>query len=298
MKYKPLFEVSIVHPYYEDERCPDIRVVASAESEALLRRHHAVLKDRSDGALVVVAVKDDGAPFRPFPAGASLTFDLRVVHADFHLMTDTAAIKAMAGPVYTNAAGQSPLASGALSLVDRGANAAERRDRSVLARLEIAGLSGFMPSMPPASFRVAFDARKARWVYYVVTDVPAETTTGALRIVDADPAPSGGALVFGELNARDLVATPDANDPVARALAARFPGKRRIRFVSDAPVAASARGRKYIEFRTNGISVEETLPNPSIAAYTRVEVGEPAAPVDAWYGVIEVMTQGAMLPAL
>jgi hypothetical protein len=282
MKYKPLFEVSLDHPYYENRRCPDVSVVASAETEALLRRHRAVWKARPNGAVVAVPVDSLGAPSVPFPADASLTFELHVVSADFHLITDTADILAIDAPVYTNPETETPLAVQVLNLVDRGT--AERFDTRVLARIEITHLSTLTPSVSPTRFDIALTARSARWAYYVVTDVPAGTSTGVVRIVDTDPAPSGGALVFGE--ARDLVGVPDANDPVAAVLAARFPGKRRIRFVSDLPITRSERSRKYLELRVDDQAVAESLPNPSIAAYTKIDMEEPA-PTDAWYGVIE-----------
>jgi len=255
MKYEPLFEISIVHPYYEDGRCPDIRVVASAESDALLRQHRAIVKGRPQGVLVVVPVNDEGTLHLPFPDGAAVSFDVRVTGEDFHLVTDRTAMPPM--------------------------------------KVDIAGLSALAPSASPASYAVTFTARPARWVYYVVTDVPKGTGTGDLTIVDMGASP----LVFGDANKRDLVAAPDESDPVARRLAALYPDKRRLRFVSDAAVPAREASRKYVELRVDGSMVREHLPNPSIRAFSRIGVGDPAAAMDVVYTVIEHFTQSAGIPA-
>ena len=58
MKYMPLFDISIAHPYYDDARCPDVRVVVGEKSEALVRQHRLVQKSRSDGILVLAPVND------------------------------------------------------------------------------------------------------------------------------------------------------------------------------------------------------------------------------------------------
>lgn len=294
MRYKPLLEISIVHPYYEDGRCPDLRVGPGALGEAILRRYRLALKRRAGGVLVIAPVDEAGAPFVPFAEDAALSLEVRAEGDDFHLITDSAALLSMDAPVYTNAAGQAPLPSGALALVDRGAGApgaGGRPRRGALAGVEIAGLRALAPSDAPAAFSISFAPRSARWIYYVVTDVPA--ASGAIEIVDAAPAPADP-VVFGPAGARDLVAAPDAGDAVAAALAARYPGLRRLRFASDAPVVSGARGRKHIELRVNGDRALEALPNPSIRWIARIAAAAAAPPEEARVCVVEHVTRGAL----
>lgn len=247
MKYVPLFEVSVHHNYYEKGCCPDIRIMASAGSEALLHRHRAIVKQQERGVVVIVPVHDNGRPCIPFPAEASASFQLRIEGEEFHLVTDRATMP--------------PLT------------------------VDIANLSTLVPSMTPSSYTVEFHAKSVRWVYYVVTN----SNSGEVSIVDLHSSP----LNFGESNTRDLVATPDDADPIAKQLAARHPTRRRFRFISDTLVTMSEQPRKYLELRIDGTMVQEHLPNPSMGAFARLTSGG-----DILYNVIEHITQGSTLVAI
>lgn len=286
MRYRPLFEISITHGYYTDPRCPDVRVVPGVGCAALLSRHRLVLKPGKDGIVVLTPVDAAGRPLVPLAPAAALTFDLRVENDDFPLFTELTAITTKRTPVYTNAGMPAP--GGELSLVDRDAG---RLPRSTLAMVEITGADSLLPAMTPANFKVRFTPKSGRWLYYVVSDAPAGSA-GAFRISDGDPAPPGPSVVFNAGDARDLVASPDASDPVAAALAARYPTMRRLRFVSGAAVTSSERARRYLELHLDGVRALESLPNPSLRSFARVGLGAPPVMADAWYCVIEHRAAG------
>lgn len=293
MKYRPLLALAITHGYHAGARCPDLRVVPSAESEALLRRHRLVLKAEEDGTVLLAPVDGAGQPLLPFAAGTTLNFDLRVENDDFPLFTDTSSITAKQTPVYTNAAGQTPLLGGALVLVDRQAG---KPPRGSLAQAEIAGVESLVPSMTPAAFQVELAPRSVRWVYYVVSDLPAEPAA-VFAILDQETSPAPPPVVFSAAGSRDLVASPDPADPIAVALSARYPSMRRMRFVSDAAVACSERARRYLELHVDGNKVMEALPNPSVRALSRIDIGSPPAPVDGLHFVIEHRAAALAAPA-
>ena len=123
-----------------------------------------------------------------------------------------------------------------------------------------------LPDIPdgPGKFELAFTTKKARWNYYVVTD----KADSEFNIEDRDDSP----LVFSNENRRDLSREPDDSDDVANVLADQYPDMRRIRFISDEPVAYSQQSRKSIHLKMNGDSVGGVLPNPSPRNYSTVEV--------------------------
>jgi hypothetical protein len=296
MNYKPLFKIAIKHPYYDDARCPDARIELHKESEALFRLHRLVQKDLADGIVVLMPVNGDGAPLIPFEQGDRLIFGMSFQGDDFPLFTDTTP----GLTTYTNKTPEGALSSsGALSpmsILGSGFfTGKQQREMNVgmFSSIMVTNLSELAPS---AAFSLTLPGRSALWVYYVVTDVPAGESTGVLRIVDKDSTPSAVPVVFGAERTRDLVASPDAGDPVAASLAAQYPGLRRFRFVSDALVASSARGRKHLELQVDGVAAQEVLPNPSIRSFSRIAMGD--AHADAWYCVIEHVKGSGAVPAV
>jgi hypothetical protein len=159
--------------------------------------------------------------------------------------------------------------------------------------IDVPGLSTLVPALTPAAYPVTFTAKSARWVYYVVTDVAIGAGTGVVTIADTGASP----VLFGTTNIRDLAALPDNSDPVAKRLAARYPSKRLLRFVSDAAITMSEQARKYLELRVDGSTVQEFLPNPSLDVVGRINVGSPAAAADTVYSVIEHFAQNTAMPA-
>ena len=292
MKYKPLFKIAIRHPYFDDARCPGIRVVVTELCKPRFHLYQLMQKDRTDEIVVLAPVDDAEAPLVPFPANESLVFDLVVERDDFQLFTSMEDFTSRSWPEYHNTS----TTSGDLSLASStkgGPITDEQRSAGVLARIRIGNVAEISPF---AVFTLTLPVKSASWAYYVVTDVPAGATTGVIQIVDKDTTPSAVPLVFGPGQKRDLVASPDLDDPVAASLAARYPGLRRFRFVSDALVASSARGRKYLELQVDGVAAQEVLPNPSIRSFSRIAMGD--AHADAWYCVIEHVKGSGAVPAV
>lgn len=111
----------------------------------------------------------------------------------------------------------------------------------------------------PQLFELAFETKRARWSYYLITDRP----EAEFRIEDRAPLP----ILFSEENRTDLRQQADPADEVARMLAARYPTRQRWRFVSDQPVPCRQAARTSIQLRLDEQSVLEPLPNPSLKNY-------------------------------
>lgn len=119
------------------------------------------------------------------------------------------------------------------------------------------------PGQAAAPFEIRFQARAARWAYYLVTD-----RAGDFQVVDTGPA--APPLTFSSADRSVLDDTASATDPRARDLARQYPGQTRIRFLSDQPVACTSAARKGIELRLAGDTVMAALPNPSVGQASRI----------------------------
>ncbi|MEZ4382385.1 MAG: hypothetical protein R3A79_13625 [Nannocystaceae bacterium] len=137
--------------------------------------------------------------------------------------------------------------------------------RGVFAEVELRGGGATWLAAAPAEYTITFTPRRARWIYYVVTDVE----DGDFAIVDTA---SEAALLFSAANRRDLGAEPDAGDPQAQALEERYPSARRLRFTSDAAVACSDQPRRGLELRLDGERLPFALPNPPLRNFTARDV--------------------------
>ena len=260
MKFLPLFDLHLTHPYYTQGRCPDFQIEPTLDTHRLLNNYRCVLKPRPNGVRVFTAVTDQGAPFISMVEGAIFAFHLRLQNPDFALFTDLTELTQTAAPLYTNA-GLSPGDPVQLALLSPCA----RLEKGVFADLEIRH-NDSLPEIAdgPGEFHVTFKTKQARWKYYVIAD----KVNGKFRIEDRDASP----LVFGDKNRTDLNRHPDASDDVAVALAEQYPDLQRFRFVSDGSIPCRQAPRKNLQLYLNGNRIYGPLPNPALRNNTTTEI--------------------------
>ncbi|WP_437664840.1 hypothetical protein [Sorangium sp. So ce1182] len=247
MKHAAIIEVLLKHAFYADQRCPDLAIEPSDDTARLLRNHRCIVRSGPEGVRVLSPLDAAGQPFLPLPGDATLLFYIEVRGGDFAVVTDLTGIGGRAAPVFTDAGAGT---DGELGLAPADP-ARPRLPPGIVAAVEIR--PGSAPR--PARYQVSFQARRARWAYYCVTDLA--PAGGELTVVDASPAAADGALRFS-------AATLDPVDPIAAQIAGRYPGMRCVYFVSDEPVAAREEPRKSIELRLGTDRVAGPLPNPSM----------------------------------
>ncbi len=102
MKFLPLLNLAITHNYYNDSRCPDFYIEATADTTQRLKNYRCVLKALPNGLRILTAVTDNDKQFIPLQSGLKFTFQLRLQNPDFALFTDLTAIKQQLAPLYTN----------------------------------------------------------------------------------------------------------------------------------------------------------------------------------------------------
>lgn len=292
MKYVTALELRLRHPFHADGRCAGVTIGPRGSTARLLERHRSHLY-ASPGQITVLSPADEaGHPLLTRRPEKSLLFELRIAVEEFPLFTDLTDLRATPSPVFTNAR----LAPGAaeLELVSRaaldpgaGAEAPARGAGGALAEVEIVLPPGGAGLPSPPVLQITFAPRSWRWAYYCVTDLA--DGAGDLEIVDASPV---SPLLFGEANRTSLAEHPDPADPIAAQLAARFPGMRCVRFVSDEPVACREEPRKHLELRLDGHRVSSPLPNPSVWSFSRRQPPPPGSgPQDFLYQIIEYRAQ-------
>lgn len=103
MRYLPLFDLRVRHPFYSGGQSPDFLTKPTTETEQLLRNHRSMVKDLPDGLRVLTAVTDSAKAFIPFLPGVVFAFEMRLKNSDFALITDMHDIAAAASPLYSNA---------------------------------------------------------------------------------------------------------------------------------------------------------------------------------------------------
>lgn len=282
MKYAALLHVELFHSFYSDALCPDLVVAPSPETARLLRSHRCLWSAVPSGLRVMTAqASGSDQPLVSIAPGTVLRFHLELQNSDFALITDLAAVSALAVPLFSNAS--LPAGQGGELVLSRGAGAPLPRAVLAAVELRLAG-HGIGPTAP--QFRLAFQAKTARWAYYCITDLP--TSGDELTIADAQP---GGppALLFSDGNRTKLDGLADPVDPVAVQFVGRYPGMRCVRIVSDAAVACRQEPRKYLELRRGSERLLGPLPNPSVRNVVRM--GSPHPPEDFLFQIVKYRTR-------
>jgi len=145
------------------------------------------------------------------------------------------------------------------------------------------------PAASPRAFVVPFTAAAAPWAYYVLTDSPADMST--LRIVDATPGNGPRRVSFADSGRVDLTKTPDSFDAVANDLIRRYPGRRVLRLLSDADVAAREVPLAQLELHLVDARLIASLPNPRPDSFVSLRTAPSPAPARiVHYSVLNLLS--------
>lgn len=258
MKFTPVFSLASRHSYYATGVCPDLSAVATDETQRLISNHRSLLRARSDGLLCSIETGEDGRPLIGVEPSVKFNFNLMPQNAEFGLITDLEEM-AQKAPLFVPA-GADALKGGSLQLT----SGAQALGRGVFASVEIPGSVFSQLGSQPIQFIINFQAKRARWLYYCVTDL--KLAGKDFRLVDLDV--SGTPLVFSPSNQTDLVQKPDPNDNLAAQLTSRYPGLNRVRFISD-DVVPSQESPRRLTLQLDGHNFPDLLPQPSPRHYTK-----------------------------
>jgi hypothetical protein len=261
MKYLPLFRIQVQHGYYNTNPCKDLRIVPTAETKKLLARYRLLLKEQTNGIVVLAGTgADDKTLFLSIDDKELFAFGLKISNANYILTTDLSLFEGKSIPTYTNfVTGEAETQT--LQLTDRQSASAEIagafRKREILAAIELqidASMNDLSIAREP--YRIKLQARSAYWAYYLISDQMTD-----FNLIDAD-----NKLTFNEA---DITLVRDS-DPVAEELSKKYPEAtyKRLRFLSESPVPCSIKPRTAIELHRKENNRDEkifsAMPNPSI----------------------------------
>jgi len=102
MQAAALFDLRIVHPFYTDMRCVDLSIVATAETEVLMRRLSLTQKTFPDHVSIYAGLDRGGSSRARAAAPVALEFALRLNRGDFPLITDLSELAVQPAPLFTN----------------------------------------------------------------------------------------------------------------------------------------------------------------------------------------------------
>lgn len=292
MKYLKLFELRIEHGYYGGP-CPAVSVVPSAPrrlhapqvdgavadhraatwvpaTAQALANHRLVAKPRS-GAIEVLVPDGGGGPLIALE-GLSLSFELRVDSADFALVTDLPPLPGPNGqppstwhrnlrPTYEN---RQPVGSNSAEELELSSGEADVPP-GVLAYANVGGI-GDDWRHAPRQFTVTFEAKRARWAYYVVTAGKQKPT-----IVE-----DTGLLKFESLASAQLVETDEISDELAK----RYPDLACYRVLSTLPVPC--RRRPEFKLKLKSDAAPSSTPGDGDGSTHSIGPAEPSMSVGPW----------------
>jgi len=132
------------------------------------------------------------------------------------------------------------------------------------------------PMATPRAFVVPFTSADMRWAYYVVTDFSGDLST--LAVVDATPGGAPRAINVAAAGRLELTAANANGDSVGTDLLGRYPARRVMRLLSDAPVATRDTPLGSLELRLNGAALISHLPNPPPDRLVLLQTEAPPAP--------------------
>lgn len=167
-----------------------------------------------------------------------------------------------------------------------------RRAPDVFAEIDIE-LTGALvnltsPVQPAPEFRISFGAKRARWAYYCVTDLP--NSLADFSVVDKPPDNGGVPVVFGDDGRTDLAATPDSSDRLAGKLQTAYPTSKHYRFLSRDFIACRQAARTGLRLQIGDNKLPGALATPSFKdpATIVIKVGDAEEKQDCLTEVVKI----------
>ncbi|MDV3455394.1 hypothetical protein RZN05_00240 [Sphingomonas sp. HF-S4] len=267
MPYRPLLELAATHAYLGEGSLPGSALVPDAATAARLRGLRLIAKPSGSSFTIFGEFDAKNALRVPLTAPVTLRFAIERPAAELLYATDLAALGTAS--LYTDKGAPAGTPQ-QLRRQPREEQDDPRPFALVSVQLTPANVKTAITGGPRRCV-AALPVATARWCYYLVTDLP--NPVAQWRIARGDGA-SGPAPAFRDAGRAELTA-PAADDATGTELRRRNPGLRVLRFLSDAPFAASRSAVRGLELHVGTTRLFGALPNPSPGATIRI--GDAAA---------------------
>lgn len=181
MQVKPLLDLRVTHPFYDDQRCADIVLAPTEVTATLMRRLNVTCRQFPDHVSLYAVLDSQGKSVAAAAAPLALSFYISPRDETFALITDLTQVDAQAAPLFTsvNVAVADPLP---LRLTSRSLTATKSFSVATRAATEWFVLSGRpQPGVSAAAFTVTGTGFSLGFVSYdaVSNRIAVNTSMGA-----------------------------------------------------------------------------------------------------------------------
>lgn len=262
MSYKQLFQLSILHEYYQNQVCPDFSIEPTNECSKLLRGHRLILKNKVNGILVIAPVDSEQKSWVELADNLRFTFILKLQNKDFINFTD---IDWKSLDDIYQFSNEKNTQSGVSDLERTRTSLSDRRlpkGQNIFGIVDIYNNDSMLKVLNQGSeYKITFKAKKQHWCYYLVTD--SLTNGDEFSIEDKDTTRET------EIKFTRIASTEAGNtDPIFSTIKQQFPDSQQYLFKSESEIACQEAGIKNIQLnkKKSGSSDSamwiEHLPNP------------------------------------
>ncbi len=262
MHYKQLFELRIIHEYYQNQICPDFRLEPTAECQHILSGYRLIIKNQVNGIVVIAPVDSESKPWIELAENLQFSFILKLKNEEFIDFTELD-WKPVNNVIYqfTN--------KNHIEVSDLETNKTKFSDRKLPKGKNIFGIVDIYHSSSKSQlldsggeYKITFKAKKQRWYYYLLAD--REINGDEFLIKDKDTTRKT------EIKFTRFASTEaEKTDSIFSRLQQQFPQAQQYLFISDSEIACQQVGIKNIQLlknkkseNSNSVVWIEHLPNP------------------------------------
>ena len=265
MLYKQLFELNILHDYYQSQVCPDFSIEPTTECSKILSGHRLIVKNKVNGIVVIAPVDSEQKPWIELADNLQFTFILKLKTKDFLDFTDID-WKPAGNVIYqfTNEKNTQIEASDLERTQTKLSDRELPRGQNIFGIVDIYHNSS-MPELLERGreYKINFTSKEQHWRYYLVTD---SVTNGDEFLIKNKTKDTETEIKF----TRFTSAEAEKTEPIFSVLKQQFPQSQQYLFKSDSKIACQEAGIKNIQLLKNK-KIEsdnptvwiENLPNPS-----------------------------------
>jgi hypothetical protein len=267
MFYQQLFELSILHNYYQNQVCPDLIVEPTIECLKILRGHRLILKNKINGIVVIAPVDLEHKPWIELKDNLQFTFILKLKNPEFIDFTDIEW-----QPINSDIYCFNNQKIDQIAATELEANTTKLSERNLSGGQNLLGIVDIYNnlSMPKklnqmCEYKITFKSKKQQWKYYIVTDMITNEDNFLIAAKDTNTKEK---ITFTRITSMET-------DPIISVVKQKFPQSQQHIFQSDTKIACQEGGIKDIQLlntkdgKSSNVWIEH-LPNPPNATGVQV----------------------------
>ncbi len=256
MKYRKLFELSILHEYYGDNICRDFLVEPTIKCRKIIKGHRLIVKNKVNGIVVFTPVDSENKPEFELAENLQFTFILKLKNNNLIDFTEID-WKPLDNLIYKyDNQDNTEIGESNLELTKTQLSLQKlSKGQNIFGIVDIYNNSSLPKDLSQSSeYIITFQAKKQQWCYYLITD---NITNGnEFLILDKDTTREAE-IKF----TRFARAEAEKNDPIFSKLSQQFPQSQQYLFKSDLEIPCQEGGIKNLQLvhQPNGKRKSENI---------------------------------------